>query len=109
VRCQPLPYGRQTIDEVDIVAVADALRSDWLTTGPMVDRFEAAMADFVGAEHAVAVCNGTAALHAVAFALGLGPGDEVIVPTITFASSANCVVFRALGRCLPTSIRTRCY
>jgi len=95
VRTEPLPYGRQTVDESDIAAVAAALRDDWLTTGPMVDRFEAAMATFVGTEHAVAVCNGTAALHAAAFALDLRAGDEVIVPPITFPSSANCAVFQA--------------
>lgn len=89
-----LPYGRQTISEDDIQAVVDVLRSDWLTTGPMVERFERAVAHRVGAAEAVAVSSGTAALHAAMFALGIGPGDEVIVPTMTFAATANCVVYQ---------------
>ena len=89
-----IPYGRQWVDEDDIRAVVEVLRSDWLTTGPQVERFEAAVAGFVGARHAVAVANGTAALHAATFAAGLGPGDEVIVPAMTFAASANCVVYQ---------------
>ena len=72
-----LPYGRQQVDEDDIAAVTEVLRSDWLTTGPMVDRFEQAIADYVGAKYAVAVSSGTAALHAAMFAIGIGPGDEV--------------------------------
>ncbi len=95
VRPKPLPYGRQWIDEDDIAAVTDVLRSDWLTTGPNVGVFEANFAARVNARHAVAVSNGTAALHAAAFAAGIGPGDEVIVPAMTFAASANCV--RYLG------------
>lgn len=89
-----IPYSRQSIDEEDIQAVVEVLRSDWLTTGPKVDEFERAFADFVGAKEAVAVCNGTAALHATIHALGIEPGDEVIVPPITFASTANCIVFQ---------------
>jgi len=89
-----IPYGRQSIDEEDIQAVVEVLRSDWLTTGPKVDEFEGAFADFVGAKYAVAVCNGTAALHAAIYALGIEPGDEVIVPAMTFAATANCVVFQ---------------
>ena len=84
-----IPYGRQDIDEDDIAAVIEVLRGDWLTTGPEVGRFERAFADLVGAEHAVAVMNGTAALHLAMLAAGVGPGDEVIVPTMTFAASAN--------------------
>ena len=84
-----IPYGRQEIDEDDIAAVVEVLRGDWLTTGPAVERFERAFAQLVGAEHAVAVSNGTAALHLAMVAAGLGPGDEVIVPTFTFAASAN--------------------
>jgi perosamine synthetase len=91
VRATFLPYGRQTIDQEDIDAVVDVLRSDWLTTGPHVGRFEETFASRVGARHAVAVSNGTAALHAAAFGARLGPGDEVIVPALTFAASANCV------------------
>lgn len=89
-----LPYGRQSIDEDDVEAVADVLRSDWLTTGPKVEEFERAFAESVGAAHAVAVSSGTAALHAAMFAVGIGPGDEVIVPAMTFAATANCVVFQ---------------
>jgi perosamine synthetase len=89
-----IPYGRQWVDEDDIVAVVQALRSDWLTTGPSVDAFERMVADRVGAAYAVAVSSGTAALHAAMFALGIGPGDEVIVPPITFAATANCVVYQ---------------
>ncbi|MBS0264663.1 MAG: UDP-4-amino-4,6-dideoxy-N-acetyl-beta-L-altrosamine transaminase [Planctomycetes bacterium] len=91
---RPLPYGRQSIDEEDIQAVVEVLRSDWLTTGPKVAEFERAFANFCGAAEAVAVSNGTAALHAMMFALGIGPTDEVIVPTLTFAATANAAVFQ---------------
>jgi len=94
VRETRLPYGRQWLDEDDIAAVVKVLRSDWLTTGPKVSEFEEAFADFVGAEEAVAVSNGTTALHAAMYAVGIGPGDEVIVPPMTFAASANCVVYQ---------------
>jgi perosamine synthetase len=94
VRGKMLPYGHQCIDESDIAAVVEVLRSDWLTTGPKVDEFERAFAKTVGASEAVAVSNGTAALHAAMFALEIGPGDEVIVPAMTFAASANCVVYQ---------------
>lgn len=87
----PLPYGRQWIDDDDIAAVAAALRSDWLTTGPIVTGFEEAFADRVGAEHAVVCSSGTAALHLAALALGLGAGDAVIVPSMTFAATANAI------------------
>ena len=93
VRSTVLPYARQSVDDADVQAVADVLRSDWLTTGPKVDEFERAVAERVGAEEAVAVSNGTAALHAVARALNIQPGDEVIVPAITFAASANAFVY----------------
>lgn len=89
-----IPYGKQTIDAEDIEAVVEVLQSDWLTTGPKVDEFERAVADLVGAKYAVAVNSGTAALHAAMHALGIGPGDEVIVPAMTFAATANCVVFQ---------------
>lgn len=85
-----IPYGRQVIDEADIAAVAEALRSPFLTTGPRVPAFEAAFAAETGAAHAVACSNGTAALHLAMLALGVGPGDLVIAPAITFAASANC-------------------
>ncbi|MDY7080708.1 MAG: UDP-4-amino-4,6-dideoxy-N-acetyl-beta-L-altrosamine transaminase [Chloroflexota bacterium] len=94
VRQTLLPYGRQTVDEADITAVVEVLRSDWLTTGPKVAEFEAAWADRVGASYAVAVNSGTAALHAATFAAGIGPGDEVIVTPLTFAASANCVLYQ---------------
>lgn len=84
-----LPYGRQQIDDSDIAAVAEVLRSDWLTTGPAVEAFESAFAAVTGAKHAVACANGTAALHLAALALGLGPGDRVVVPSITFLATAN--------------------
>lgn len=89
-----LPYGRQTIDDADIAAVVDVLRSDYLTTGPMIPAFERALAERCGARHAVVVSNGTAALHATMFAADVGPGDEVLVPAITFVASANCVRYQ---------------
>jgi perosamine synthetase len=89
-----IPYGRQIIDEDDIQAVVDVLRSDWLTTGPKVQEFEECLAHYVGARYAVAVSSGTAALHAAMFALRIEPGDEVIVPPMTFAASANCIVYQ---------------
>lgn len=89
-----IPYGRQSVDESDIEAVVAVLRSDWLTTGPLVERFERAVADFVGVAEGVAVSSGTAALHAAMHAIGVGPGDEVIVPPMTFAATANAVVYQ---------------
>ncbi len=88
-----IPYGKQSIDEADIQAVVECLHSDFLTQGPKVTEFEQAFAAKVGAKHAVAVNSGTAALHACMIALGIGSGDEVIVPPITFTASANCVLF----------------
>jgi perosamine synthetase len=88
-----LPYGRQQLDEADVAAVAEVLRSSWLTTGPAVERFEAAVGAVVGAPHAVAVSSGTAALHAMLAAAGVGPGDEVIVPALTFAATANAALY----------------
>ncbi|HEY5346971.1 MAG TPA: UDP-4-amino-4,6-dideoxy-N-acetyl-beta-L-altrosamine transaminase [Rhizomicrobium sp.] len=88
-----LPYGRQEIDEADIKAVVEALTSDWLTTGPRVGQFENAFADNCGAREGVAVNSGTAALHAAMRACRVGPGDEVIVPAMTFAASANAAVY----------------
>ena len=89
-----LPYGRQTIDDADIQAVVDVLRSDWLTTGPAVERFEADICAYTGARHGIAVSSGTAALHAAMFALGISKEDEVIVTPMTFAASANCVLYQ---------------
>lgn len=93
-RTKLLPYGRQWVDDDDVAAVSRVLRSDWLTTGPTVEEFEKAFAQFTGTAYAVAVCNGTAALHAAMAALGIGPGDEVIVPAITFVATANAVVYQ---------------
>ena len=89
-----IPYGRQTVGAADIEAVIAVLRSDWLTTGPLVERFEEAIAGSVGMKFAVAVSNGTAALHTAMAAIGIGPGDEVIVPPLTFAATANAVAYR---------------
>lgn len=84
-----LPYGRQSIDQADIAAVDEVLRGDWLTTGPAVERFEGALCGAVGAGHAVACANGTAALHLAMLALDLREGDAVVVPAVTFLATAN--------------------
>jgi len=89
-----IPYGKQTIEEDDFAAVAQVLGSDWLTTGPKVAEFERAVASFCGTAHGVAISNGTSALHAAMAALEIGPGDEVIVPAITFVATANAVVYQ---------------
>jgi perosamine synthetase len=94
VRSTLLPYGRQSISEEDIQAVTDVLRSDWLTTGPKVAEFEEVLAAWVGAKFAVAFSSGTAALHGAAFAAGLKPGDEAITSPLTFAATANCVLYQ---------------
>ncbi|MDD3828053.1 MAG: UDP-4-amino-4,6-dideoxy-N-acetyl-beta-L-altrosamine transaminase [Anaerolineae bacterium] len=94
VRAGMLPYGRQAVDQEDIEAVVDVLRSDWLTTGPKVAEFETAWSRTTGARHTISVSSGTAALHAAAFGAGIGRGDEVIVPALTFAASANCVLYQ---------------
>lgn len=85
-----LPYGRQTIEDDDIAAVVEALKADFLTTGPTVEAFETAFAETVGARHAVACSNGTAALHLAMLALDVQPGEAVIAPSITFLATANC-------------------
>ena len=94
VRKTFLPYGHQSIDEADIQAVVDTLRSDWLTTGPKVAEFEEAFATWTGARHAVSFSSGTAALHAAAFAAGLKAGDEAITSPLTFVATANCVIYQ---------------
>src|SRR5258707_12980863 len=94
VRATLLPYGRQSIDESDIQAVVGVLRSDWLTCGPKIAEFEGAFAAWLGAKHAVSFSSGTAALHAAAFAAGLKPGDEAITSPMTFAATANCVLYQ---------------
>lgn len=88
-----IPYGRQSIDENDIKAVEEVLRSDYLTTGPKIEEFEKKVAGYTGAKYAVAIANGTAALHAACYAAGIGVGDEVITTPITFAASSNCVLY----------------
>ncbi|MEX2269876.1 MAG: UDP-4-amino-4,6-dideoxy-N-acetyl-beta-L-altrosamine transaminase [Vicinamibacterales bacterium] len=93
VRERRLPYGRQWITQRDVDAVVATLQSDWLTTGPKVDEFEKALASKAGTAHAVVVSSGTAALHAAAHAAGVGKGDEVIVPAITFAATSNCALY----------------
>jgi perosamine synthetase len=85
-----IPYGRQSVDDSDVAAVVEVLRGDWLTQGPHVEDFENAVAKRVGAEHAVAFANGTAALHAACAAAGLGAGDVVATSTLSFVASANC-------------------
>ena len=94
VREKLLPYGRQSIDAADIQAVVDVLRSDWLTTGPKVGEFEEAFAVRVGAKHAVSFSSGTAALHGAAFAADLKAGDEAVTTPMTFAATANCVLYQ---------------
>lgn len=88
-----IPYGTQSVSEEDIKAVVKVLRSDYLTTGPVVKEFEEKVAGYTGAKYAVAVSNGTAALHAACFAAGIKEGDEVITTPFTFAASANCVLY----------------
>lgn len=89
----PIPYGKQNITQDDINAVVEVLKSDYLTQGPVVKEFEEAFAEYVGSEYAVAVANGTAALHLNCLALGVKPGQKVITTPITFAASANCVLY----------------
>ena len=87
-----LPYGHQDIDEDDIAAVTAVLRGDWLTSGPMVERFEAALAERVGARHAVACSNGTTALHLAALGAGLSSGQVAVVPAVTFQATASAIL-----------------
>jgi len=94
VRRTLLPYGRQSIDEDDIQAVVETLRSDWLTTGPNVAEFEEAFAEWVGARYAVSFSSGTAALHGAAFVAGLRVGDEALTSPLTFVATANCVLYQ---------------
>jgi UDP-4-amino-4,6-dideoxy-N-acetyl-beta-L-altrosamine transaminase len=89
----PIPYGHQFISEEDIQAVVEVLKSDYLTCGPAIAKFEDAFSEYVHVKHSVAVCNATAALHIAAMALGVKPGDNVICTPMTFASSANCIRF----------------
>jgi perosamine synthetase len=89
-----IPYGKQLVEQDDIQAVIEVLRSDWLTTGPKVTEFEKLVAEYVGARYAVAVSSGTAALHCAMYAAGVGPGDEVIAPPMTFAATTNAVIYQ---------------
>lgn len=93
VRSGKIYYGRQWVDEKDIEAVGEVLRSDFITCGPKVDEMERTLAEYTGAKYAVAVSNGTAALHCACIAAGIGVGDEVITTPITFAASANCALY----------------
>jgi len=88
-----IPYGKHWIDDDDIKAVVDVLKGDWLTQGPKVSEFEKALADYCGAAYAVAVSNGTAALHLACLAAGITEGDEVITSPMTFVASANCILY----------------
>jgi perosamine synthetase len=94
VREKLLPYGRQSLDDDDIQAVVEVLRSDWLTTGPKVGEFEEAFSEWVGARFAVSFSSGTAALHGAAFAAGLGARDEAVTTPLTFCATANCVLYQ---------------
>lgn len=88
-----IPYGRQHIDDDDVAAVVDVLRSDWLTTGPAVERFEAALCEVTGARYVVAMANGTAALHGAMWAAGIGAGDRVVTSPLSFHASASCALY----------------
>ena len=92
-----IPYGCQDIDEEDIAAVVEVLKSDWLTQGPSIDAFERKMADYIGVRYAVAVCNATAALHLACRVLGLGPGKTMWTSPNTFVASANCARYCGAG------------
>ena len=94
VRERLLPYGRQSLDDADVQAVVEVLKSDWLTTGPKIAEFEERFAEWVGARHAVSFSSGTAALHGAAFTAGLGPGDEAITTPMTFCATANCILYQ---------------
>jgi UDP-4-amino-4,6-dideoxy-N-acetyl-beta-L-altrosamine transaminase len=94
VRKEFLPYGHQWIDDFDIKAVTDVLKSYWITQGPKVSEFEKLIAEYCNAKYAVAFSSGTAALHAASFAVGISNGDEVITTPITFAADGNCVLFQ---------------
>ena len=86
---EKIPYGKQWIEEDDVEAVVEVLRSDWLTQGPKVEQFQKAVAEYCGARYGVAVSSGTAALHAAYAAAGIGEGDEVITTPLTFSATSN--------------------
>ncbi|MCS0674061.1 UDP-4-amino-4,6-dideoxy-N-acetyl-beta-L-altrosamine transaminase [Cytobacillus firmus] len=108
VRNTYLPYACQTIDDEDIEAVVKVLKSNFLTTGPVIKEFEKKIADYVDAKYAVAFSSGTAALHGACFAAGIGPGDEVITSPMTFAASANCILYQK-GKAVFADIDDRTY
>ena len=93
VRSEKIFYGKQWIDEDDVAAVAETLRSPYITCGPKVTEMEKCLEEYTGAKHAVAVSNGTAALHCACIAAGIGAGDELITTPLTFAASANCALY----------------
>ena len=99
VRDKKIFYSRQWIDEEDVKTVSEVLRSDYLTCGPKVAELERVLESYTGAAHAVAVSNGTAALHCACIAAGIKAGDEVITSPLTFAASANCVLYCGICRC----------
>ena len=88
-----IPYGRQSISEEDIQAVIDVLKSDFITQGPNVNKFEESLAEKVGAKYAVCLNSGTSALYAAYYALGIGPGDEFITTPMTFAATSNAGLY----------------
>ena len=100
VRENKIFYGRQYIDQADVDAVAAVMTSDYITCGPKVKELEEHLCELTHAKYAVVVCNGTAALHLAALAAGFGEGDEVIVSSITFAASSNCVLYAGASRSL---------
>lgn len=108
IRDDYLPYGRQWIDDDDIEAVVNILKGDYLTTGPSVSIFEQDFAKFVGAKYAVSFSSGTAALHGACFAAGISEGDEVITTPLTFAASANCILYQG-GKPVFADIDERTY
>ena len=89
-----LPYGRQEIDDSDVDAVVDVLKSDWLTQGPMTEAFEKSLAEKLTARHAVACSNGTAALHLIVAGLGIGDADEVLTTPFSFVASSNVLLYQ---------------
>jgi perosamine synthetase len=91
VREKLLPYGKQFVDQKDVNAVIDVLQSDWLTTGPMIVKFEEAFSKQVGAAHGVAVSSGTAGLHCAVYVAGIEPGDDENTRPIIFMTTANCI------------------
>ncbi|WP_017470750.1 UDP-4-amino-4,6-dideoxy-N-acetyl-beta-L-altrosamine transaminase [Amphibacillus jilinensis] len=108
IRAEYLPYGRQWVDEADVNEVIKVLQSDYLTTGPVVTEFEQAFASNVDAKYAVAFSNGTAALHGACFAAGIEKGDEVITTPMTFAASANCILYQG-GKPIFADINNQTY